>query len=488
MKALENFGIYTFGSILQTAIGFLLLPIYIRYLTPVEYGVISVILVMSSILIVFTNLGAASGFYRLYYEGPKEKLFTTTLIWRLLTASLAFILVASFSRGISLVLFKVERYQLAVLYAGLFIFVSPLRELFFLTLRLKQLAKKFVAYSLFYAIVNFTLKFIYVALLKKGVNGYWIAQIITEFLSVGVIFLHAKMSSMFKKPTFSLLKQILKIGFPYTFSTLGAWIVDSSDKLLLNFFIGPGIVGIYTLAIRISSLFRIILNTPVGLWWGPFALERASNEGVEQFKNTDKKFLNVASTSGFLAVPIISLLGLIVAVLPGHPEYKNAILLVPFCLIPPLLYLIMHPFSIQFIQAKKTQYAGWGGVTAAGVNLGINFLLIPVIGVWGAIISSIVAYFSWLIIYYIGGQKSLYIHYEWGRVTKSFSVFLSYELILIMIFLLKKNFCIPALIIGSIVAIVVLVIYNYKLLALFTVESKTIIETYASKAIAVLKR
>jgi len=153
---------------------------------------------------------------------------------------------------------------------------------------------------------------------------------------------------MLKKPSLPLLKQILKVGFPYTFSTLGSWIVNSSDKLLLNFFIGPSMVGIYALAIKISSLFKIILNTPVGLWWGPFALEKASNEGIESFKKADKKFLNVASVSGSLAIPIISLLGLIVAVLPGHPEYKEAITLVPFCLIPPFLFLMMYPFSIQF--------------------------------------------------------------------------------------------------------------------------------------------
>lgn len=476
MKALENFSAYTFGGILQKAIGLLLLPIYIKYFTPAEYGVISVVLAVSSILIVFTNLGAGSGFYRLYYEGPKEKLFTTTLIWRLLTAFLAFIFVAFFSREISLVLFKEDTYQLAILYAGLFILVSPLRELFFLTLRLKQLAKKFVAYSLFYAITDFTLKFIYVVLLKKGVGGYWIAQVATELLVTAVIFFHAKIFNMFRKPHLLLLRQILKVGFPYTFSTLGAWIVDTSDKLLLNFFIGPAAVGIYTLAIKISSLFKVILDNPIGLWWGPFALEKASKEGIGPFKKANKKFLNVVSASGFLAIPIISLLGLVVTILPGHPEYKEAITLVPFCLISLFLHLMMYSFSIQFLQAKKTKYAGWGGVTAAGVNLGINFLLIPVIGIWGAIISSIVAYSCWLAIYYFGGQKTLYISYEWNKVVRNFSIFLLYEGMLIMTFLLRRSLFALVLIISSIVVIIALGTYNFKLFMPFIEDLKNIIK------------
>jgi len=488
LKALKSFSVYTFGSILQTAVSFLLLPVYIKYLTPDEYGVISVILVMSSIFIIFTDLGAASGFYRLYYEGQKEKLFTTVLIWRLLTAFLALIFITCFSRDISIMLFKEDTYKLAVLFAGLFVFFSPLKELFFLTLRLEQLSKKFVSYSLFYAIIDFALKLIYIVLLKKGVLGYWIAQVISELVLIVVIFFYSKVFNIFKKPNFLLLGHVLKVGFPYTFSTIGAWVVDASDKLLLNFFIGPAAVGIYTIAIKISSIFKVILDTPVGLWWTPLALEKASKEGIEPFKKVTKEFLNITSVSGFLAIPIISLVGLIVAFLPGHQEYKEAIILVPFCLIPPFIYLIMHPFATQFIQAKKTKYAGWGGIAAIGVNVGLNFLLIPAIGVWGAIVSSVAAYSFWLAIYYFGGQKSLYIRYEWVKVAKNFLLFLIYEAILLVIIFLKKSFYIPILAIGSVIAILILVIINYNLIIPFAIEFKNIIKNYTSQFVKNLKK
>lgn len=470
MKDLENFSVYAIGSILQTAVGFLLLPIYIKYLSPAEYGIISVIWTVSSILAVVTNLASGSGFFRLYFESAgqeseekgEKRLFTTTLIWHLATALLAFIFAVFTAKYLSLFFFKSDAYRLSILLAGLFIFISPLRELFFLTLRLRQLAKKFVIYSLFYSIVSFSSKFIYIAILDEGVNGFWLAHVISEILTAGIIFYHGRIISLLGKPKLSLLKSVLRVGFPYTPSTLGSWIVKSSDKLFLNFFAGPTVVGIYTLATRMASLFEVILNTPVTLWCGPFALEKAAKEGIEPFKRTNKAFLYAFSVVGLLASVLISLLGLIVAVLPGHPEYKYAIFLIPFCMLPHLLYLLMHPPALQFLQAKKTAYAGWGGLVAALVSLVLNIFLIPLIGVWGAIISNIIAYFSWFIVYYIGGQRSLYIDYEWSLIGKNFCILLLYKMTLVVTFLLNKDLYIPILALDSIAAVIVLTTFNYK--------------------------
>jgi len=110
------------------------------------------------------------------------------------------------------------------------------------------------------------------------------------------------------------------------------------------------------------------------------------------------------------------------------------------------------------------------------------------IGIWGAIVSSIVAYFCWLMIYLIGGQKSLYISYKWSELIKNFSIFLLYELILITIFLIKKDLWMPVLITGSVAVIIALVIINYKVLLSFAAESKAIVKSYASNAITALKK
>jgi len=480
LKAIKNFSYYSLGGILQQAMSFLLLPVYLVCLTPTEYGVISVITVSISVITVFTNLGAASGFYRLYYDGNEKRLFTTTLVWGILTSLLCFILIFYFSNEISNTLFKTSDYQLSIQYASLCIVISPLYELFMLVIRLKQEAKKYFIYSLVFFIFGFAFKFIFVAVLKEGVNGFWLAHVLSVFVGMAIVFSYGKIINLFSMPKISLLKQILKIGFPYTFSTLGVWVFESSDKLLLNFFLGPSVVGVYTLALKVSNLFRAILNNPVGLWWGPFAYNKALSKGIDSFKKSVKMFLNISSIAGSLGVVVLPLAALILLALPGHPEYKNALFLVPFCMIPQFLRLMQFPFAVQFGQAKKTKYAGYGGASTAIINLSINLLLIPLIGVWGAIISSTIGYFCWLIIYWYGGQKCLYIHYDWERVGKNVSLLLLYEITLI-ISLLFKEFFMLILAICSIVSIAIMMSYNYKYCMPFAIDLKNMGKGYVAK-------
>ena len=477
MKALKNFSIYLLSSLFQSASNFFLIPIYIRYLTPSEYGVINIILVFSSILSLISNLGVESGFYRLYYDGPKEDLLATTILWRFFSGFLFFILIFIFSHKLSYLLFKSTNYYIAIIYSGIFLFIFPIKELFFLILRLEQEAKRFFYWTLIFTFFDFGLKFIWIVILKKGVNGFWLAHTLSYVIIIPIIFLYFPIFSLFKRPNLFLLKNILKIGFPYTFSSLGNWIVTSSDKLLLNFFIGSSSVGVYTLAIKISAIYNVVLRTPVQLWFGPFALEKASKFGIEVFRNTIKKILNIIIFLGILLIPIITLLGLLIGFLPSYEEYKKAIPIVPFCIIPLLLENVMSVFGIQFIQAKKTKYAGIGGISASFISLLFNFLFIPFIGIYGAIISSIVTYSIWLVIYFIGGQKSIYIKYEVNKFIKSIILLISYELMIIIIFVLSKNFYLPFFVV-SMIFVFVIIILNYKSIFPYIKEALSIIRGY----------
>ena len=59
--ALRQFLTYGAGSIAQSALGFILLPIYLRFFEPAEYGVISLLLVGISLITLFANSTTSAG-------------------------------------------------------------------------------------------------------------------------------------------------------------------------------------------------------------------------------------------------------------------------------------------------------------------------------------------------------------------------------------------------------------------------------------------
>jgi len=81
---LKHSSIYGLGSIIGQAIGFLLLPLYTRYLTPADYGVMALIDVarwMVGLIISLGIINALSRFYYEYEEQQKRNLVISSAYW-----------------------------------------------------------------------------------------------------------------------------------------------------------------------------------------------------------------------------------------------------------------------------------------------------------------------------------------------------------------------------------------------------------------------
>ena len=75
------------GGALPKAINIFLLPLYTRYLSPDEYGIISSMVVLSTIVLILLTLSIERSIYRLYFDYSsveEKKLFLGTIFISLL--------------------------------------------------------------------------------------------------------------------------------------------------------------------------------------------------------------------------------------------------------------------------------------------------------------------------------------------------------------------------------------------------------------------
>ena len=93
---LKNSLIYTLGHLLTSGIAIFLLPIYTRYLSPAEYGVIDLFIVIAAIVNLTIALEISQGIARYYQEAKNEKekrKYTSSAFWfTILVYSLFFFL------------------------------------------------------------------------------------------------------------------------------------------------------------------------------------------------------------------------------------------------------------------------------------------------------------------------------------------------------------------------------------------------------------
>jgi O-antigen/teichoic acid export membrane protein len=67
-KLFKQSGIYAFGDILSKGVGFLLLPLYTAFLTPEDYGIISLATVVASIFGIIATGGLNGAVLKFYYN------------------------------------------------------------------------------------------------------------------------------------------------------------------------------------------------------------------------------------------------------------------------------------------------------------------------------------------------------------------------------------------------------------------------------------
>ncbi len=423
--ALKQFFTYGIGSVAQSALNFILLPLYLRFFEPSEYGVISLLLVAISLLTVFANVGIVSGLFRLYYEaeaGERKKLVGNTWLWYLFGASLGGAILFILSSPLSQLLFHTVDYSYSIRLVGVFFFFSLLLEIPLTIFRLEKKARHYVVFSLFRLIADFGLKLWFIAFLGRGIEGYFESGVVINIVIFGSILpFTLKYVSFSINPSY--LKSLLRLGFPFVFSTIAFWILTMADRLILNHYSGAAEVGIYSLAYNFASLFNVLLFEPSALFWAPFFFSAADERPVEDIKRLLSKGLNYFFLAGCILYLLISLgigdaLLIFTGLFSAKEGYLEAAKLVPLLTLGPFLRLLSMQAGAALLMAKKPEFTATAACIAALVNVGLNFLLIPRFDAFGAAISCAIAYVLYIVLIYWWEQRLYPVNYHWWGLAK----------------------------------------------------------------------
>ena len=116
-KLLKNIIIYGFGKSAEQLTRFLLLPLYTRFLTPADYGILSLVSLLSSFASSIFSLGTQSSVFKFYKKDEPANngaLYFSSIslifLWTIFLLILSFI----FKKNISLALFNTPKYDVHV--------------------------------------------------------------------------------------------------------------------------------------------------------------------------------------------------------------------------------------------------------------------------------------------------------------------------------------------------------------------------------------
>ena len=366
--------------------------LYGNFLTPDQYGEFNIFITTISILdVIFFSFISLSviRFYIVYKQGKEVELLITYFI------SLILILVGLFI--ISYLIFKenILYVLLGVSGYGLFTFYSNLlrvaeKALVFNIIRIAIPVSTIILLGLNIIIFN---KLVLKSVILSVFAPYFITALI---LTIFYIF-NNKIKLIFNKDIF---KETISYGVPLIAVGLLNLLLAASDRYMINYYLGSEQVGIYSFGYRIAELSMINITNMVIMGMYPSLIYVFENQGKDSAEKILDKMLDIHYIT---TIPVILNLILFTKdiVRCVFKNYIGAESIVIYIAFGTFFYAISFYLNKAFELTKNTKKMLFSLILATIFNIILNFILIPIIGIKGAIISTIISY----ILYIMTAQK-----------------------------------------------------------------------------------
>lgn len=427
-------GILGITNILTVLAVFILLPVLTKNLSPDNYGIYVQIMVTVALIPNITSLGLPYTMVRFFASSHKkteiQEGFYSILFIVILTSGISALLFFIFSKSIAALLFN---NNLEVVFFSIYIIFFASLNVFLLNyFRTFQQIKLYSVYSLIQTYLNVFITVYFVIILNMGILGAILGLLITQIISLLIMYLTIFLQIGFKFPEFKNLRKYLYFGIPTIPSNLSSWTVSSIDRYLVGIMLGNAFVAYYSPGYSLANIILIFL-TPFTILLTP-----ALSKYYDEKKIAKVKILLEYSQKYFLLLAIPSVFGLsilsksILLVLTTPEIALNGYLVTPIVSLSALIIGIGNIFRQIIILNKNTKIIGYIMMGAAILNIILNIVFIPILGILGAASTTLIAYIFSFILTMFYTSKYIKFNYNVTFIFKSIfaSSFMSIPLII----------------------------------------------------------
>lgn len=407
--------IYGSGTLLSKLLGFILLPIYTRFLTPADYGILSLLVITGSIFAIIAKGGLGSALFRevIYQESDESTVMSTAFYFLLGESLLFFGVLIIFSLNISNLIFGTAEYA----HLLKIIFLTRLLEVFkvivLAKLRIREQSKLYATLSVLNFSIGALLNIYFIVNLRKGVEGLLIAGLITAgiFAVVSLMLIRRDL-----KPSFSIsiLNRMLHFGVPLIPAGLSSLLMTSADRYFLQHFSTTTEVGLYSIGYKIGLIMNLMVQS-VQLAWPAHMFAIAKEPDAEQ--KFSKMLTYYLVVFGFIGL-VLSVWAREVLTIMTTPEFYAAYTVVPLIVLSYIFYGVRFITNTGLATQNKMKYMPPIIIGSALLNLYLNYLLIPRYGMMGAAGATVLSYLVLVIVQTAVNLHFWHIPYEYKRIAK----------------------------------------------------------------------
>jgi O-antigen/teichoic acid export membrane protein len=405
-EAAVHTAVYGLGSVMQTALGLVLIPLYTRYYTTDMYGVLTIVMLVGTLAGALFFFGGSSALARSYYDydaPTSRRVAVGTALWITLAGAVLQVVIGSMAaRPLSVALFRTPDYAPHIALALASSACTFVNALFLLILRFERRSTLVVILNVASLVVTTALILWLLVGLQLGVMAPILGGLMSQMALMAALMwaCRAQLTLLASRREFDLQ---LRFGLVAVAIGLTYYVLDSVDRLFIVRYCSLSDVGVYSLGYKIGMIIHVIFILPFSQVWAPMRMQYRDDPTSGELYKTVLTYYWII---GLLATCGVSIFAReLLMVVAGRPDYLPAYRVVPLVMLAHLFYGVINVIDFGIILTRKVSYQIYIFAGGVALNVGLNFALVPRFGYMAAAYTTLASYVAVAAVVYLVANR-----------------------------------------------------------------------------------
>jgi O-antigen/teichoic acid export membrane protein len=413
LELIKDSATYGLGAVLERLVGFLLIPLYTRYLVPADYGVLGMLAIISMMFEVFAFLGMRSSVFREFSlktdAETRRRVVTNGLITVTVLGFALAALTAAFSGYISHFLLGSSEYARMVSATGLSSAFAAIFTIPLMVLQADRKAKTVSLLNLGKLLATASITIVLVVVLQWGVWG-----VVISALATNVLFALPLAGAILRQFGFewnrAIWNSMMAYGMPFVPFRLQSVAIGIFADYSVRLTLGLHEAGLYNVAGRFALPLAFVVTAVNTAWWPyKFKVFREEQDPEQVFRSVTTYYF----ASMYILWVFVALWGPEILRLMTPREYHDAASIVPVLALYRLMMGIYQMFATGIELADKPRSVWTVGTAGIVACVASTYALVPHFQAIGAAAGATIGFIAMTAAVYRVTQKLYHIRHDW---------------------------------------------------------------------------
>jgi O-antigen/teichoic acid export membrane protein len=423
---------YSLASLFTLIAGLVTFPLLTRIFSVAVYGQMNLIAATLSVAVALGKVGVQHSILRYQSEISAGKraftlpqLYSTTLLGMFGSAVLVTLALIIGVQVVPVRWLGDSRLRALFAIASLLVIVQVVESALINFLRSAQNTAALMKYQVAKKYLGLGLILLAVVWISRSLTAFYTASVLSEGLAVTALGLFLFRKSEHPAPRLAnfsrpLYVELLGFGIPMMIGyELSGIILAVGDRYVIDGLMGAAALGLYGAAYNLCQYVQAVVIASVGQAIMPIYMQMWDRQGVTETATFIARSLR---TYVLLGAPVIAGLAAVGPELLrslASDKYASAAVVLPWVIAGMVVDGTNSMVGAGLFIHRKTRTIMAIVLSCALLNLGLNLILVPRIGILGAAIATLVCYAGTALAMAIAGRHLLPIALPWATLARA---------------------------------------------------------------------